>query len=95
MTLEQALRATLEDPAHNRHYIYAARPFTLTSPAFIERRATLGWNDTAYDGTMPMGVEVMAYVKDIRHEYLRHADHADALARLVAHYEAKKETADL
>ena len=94
MTLAEALRATLDAPAHNRHYIYAARPFTLTSPAFIERRATLGWDDPAYDGTLPMGVEIMAYVKDMRLEYLRHADHADALARLVAHYEAKKATAN-
>ena len=44
MNLEEAILKTLDDPVHNRNYVYAKRPYTLESPAFISGRTTLWWD---------------------------------------------------
>ena len=96
LTLAEAILATLENPAFNRHYIYAARPFTPDSPAFVERQANLGWDNPAYKGMLPLGVVNMAYVKDMRDHYLRFSHVTEtqdqAVERLVEFYQNGKKT---
>ena len=87
MNLEEAILKTLDDPVHNRNYIYAKRPYTLESPAFISGRTTLWWDEHTGD------VQILAYVKDLRVQYLKFSQIADtqrrALDLLVEHYEEK------
>lgn len=89
MILEEALMTVMDNPVHNRNYVYAKRPFTLDSPSFISGRTTLWWSDHTGD------VQIVGYVKDIRHEFLRFSqvadDIRDALERLVTFYEEKEQ----
>ena len=90
MTLEEALKQVMDSPEHSRHYVFASRPWTLDSEAFIEDRGGLGWSED-YEGTLPMGIECLGYVKDIRKHYLRysqaHDDEQYALEKLLEFYE--------
>lgn len=91
MNLQEALETTLNSQDHHRSYIYATRPFTLDSPAFIEASGNLGWEGDTYDGTLPMGMEVVGYLKDIRIRHMMYAgvDENTALERLVEYYEER------
>lgn len=71
MTLEEAIQDVLVLAEHNRSYVYAATPFTPSSPAFIEMSASLGWGDERSNGELPAGVEIVAYVKDMRMNFLQ------------------------